>query len=60
MRKTEAEVTRRDILRLAGETGADPRTVTRVVEGKRTLGAIAQSIREAAQRLGIRLPRKAV
>jgi hypothetical protein len=63
MRKGERDgpivLTRADALRLAAETGADPRTVARVAKTGRTDGAVAQSIRAAAERLGIRLPKRA-
>jgi hypothetical protein len=48
--------TRREIHRLCGETGADPRTVTRWLRGEPVTAIAAYGLEEAAKKLGIPLP----
>lgn len=43
-------------LRLAAEAATDPRTVRKVMEGKLTSAKSEKCVREAAKRLGIKLP----
>lgn len=59
MRKDVSPMTRRDELRVAAESGADPRTVRKVAMGLSVTESVAQSIRDAAAKLGIRLSRRA-
>jgi hypothetical protein len=46
-------VTRSDVLRVAGEAGVDPRTVTAYLAGTRVRKITALSIDEAIVKLGI-------
>ncbi len=47
---------RQDVHRLAGETGADPRTVRKWLAGEKVVGPIEYALCAAAERLGIALP----
>ena len=54
------EKRRQDALRLAAETGADPRTAARFLDGKPVQRVTAQALRGAAVRLGIEVAAPAV
>jgi hypothetical protein len=58
VKKHDAPLSRSDRLRIAAEANRDPRSVDAVLNG-RSKGIVEESIRAAAQRLGIRLPKRA-
>ena len=52
-------MTRRNVMRLAGETGADPRTVERWAEGKPTNSVTRYAFEAACTKLGVAIPSSA-
>jgi hypothetical protein len=56
MQKTEAQL-REEALRLAAESGADPRTARRWLEGEAVKGITDQALRTAAELLNIEGPK---
>jgi hypothetical protein len=58
VKKHDATLSRADRLRIAAEAGRDPRSVDAVLRGA-SKAIVEESIRAAAERLGIKLPRKA-
>lgn len=47
---------RLDIIRVAGEAGADERTVRKVLKGKSTNSMASRRVETVLRRMGIRLP----
>ncbi len=50
------KITRGDVLRIAAEAMADPRTVARIYEGKKSIALVHLRVAEAAKRLKLAAP----
>ncbi len=46
-----------EVLRLAAEAGCDPRTAQRALDGQEVRPLVAERIKRAAKKLGMRLPK---
>lgn len=51
-------LTRQQVLKLAGEASVDPRTVSRIYDGKKSLGLVFDRVAAAAKKLKLPVPKK--